>query len=277
MSELRTLRNLRENYGIDRRIVPKRSAPISQSHKLRDDPVTNSAEKLTGQARAAAVNNIFDRIAPRYDLMNRIMTFGMDASWRRFVIQKAQIPPRGKVLDIATGTGDIAFEALSQVPDALAVGADFVPRMMTVGRDRPLGSRVRWTTADAMNLPYAGHSFDAVTHGFLLRNVIDIPRALAEMLRVLKPGGHMVSLDTTPPKEDVLRPFLVFYMTRIIPLIGQMLTGQRDAYTYLPNSSMAFKSPEALAQLMQDAGFVEVGYRTFNFNTIAIHWGKRPA
>lgn len=244
---------------------------------MREETVTNSAEKLTGQARAAAVNNIFDRIAPRYDLMNRIMTFGMDASWRRFVIQKAQIPPRGKVLDIATGTGDIAFEALAQVPDALAVGADFVPRMMTVGRERPQGQRVRWTTADAMHLPYAGGSFDAVTHGFLLRNVIDIPRALAEMLRVLKPGGHMVSLDTTPPKEDVFRPFLVFYMTRIIPLIGQVLTGQRDAYTYLPNSSMAFKSPEVLAQLMREAGFVEVGYRTFNFHTIAIHWGKRSA
>jgi demethylmenaquinone methyltransferase/2-methoxy-6-polyprenyl-1,4-benzoquinol methylase len=239
--------------------------------------VTQAAEKLSGKARAEAVNHIFDRIAPRYDLMNRVMTFGMDAYWRRFVIQQAHIPTGGSVLDIATGTGDIAFEALAQVPDALAVGADFVPRMMTVGRGRPRGGRVRWTTADALHLPYRDQGFDAVTHGFLLRNVIDIPRALAEMRRVLRPGGRMVSLDTTPPKDDLLRPFLVFYMTKVIPAIGHVLTGQRDAYTYLPNSSMAFKSPEALAQLMREAGFVEVGYRTFNFHTIAVHWGTRPA
>jgi demethylmenaquinone methyltransferase / 2-methoxy-6-polyprenyl-1,4-benzoquinol methylase len=238
--------------------------------------VTNSADKLTGEARAHAVNDIFDRIAPRYDLMNRVMTFGMDRSWRRFVIQKAQLPPGGNLLDIATGTGDIAFEALSQVPDLHAVGADFVPRMMTVGRERPQGRRVRWTTADALNLPYATQSFHAVTQGFLLRNVIDISRALAEQFRVLKAGGHMVSLDTTPPSDNALRPFLVFYMTKIIPLIGQVLTGQRDAYTYLPNSSIGFKSADALAQLMRDAGFIDVQYRKFNFGTVAVHWGTRP-
>ena len=239
--------------------------------------MTDSTEQLTGQARAKAVNDIFDRIAPRYDLMNRIMTFGMDRSWRRFVIQKAQIPRNGKLLDIATGTGDIAFEGLTQAPDLLAVGADFVPRMMLVGRERSEGKRIRWTTADALNLPFADERFDAVTQGFLLRNVIDIPRALKEQFRVLKRGGHIVSLDTTPPSENVLRPFLVFYMTKIIPLIGQVLTGQRDAYSYLPNSSLGFKSADVLAQMMRDAGFVDVQYRKFNFGTIAVHWGTRPS
>lgn len=241
-------------------------------------PIDNPrAEKLTGSARARAVNDIFDRIAPRYDLMNRVMTFGMDIAWRRFVIQQARLPQRGMLLDIATGTGDIAFEALAQVPDALTVGADFVPRMMIVGRDRPQGQRVRWTTADALNLPYADRVFDAVTHGFLLRNVIDIPAALREQLRVLKPGGRMVCLDTTPPPRNLLFPFLNLYLTRIIPLIGQVLTGHRDAYTYLPNSSLGFKTPDELSHIMRQAGFVDVQYRTFNFQTIAVHWGTRPA
>ncbi|MBX3066762.1 MAG: bifunctional demethylmenaquinone methyltransferase/2-methoxy-6-polyprenyl-1,4-benzoquinol methylase UbiE [Anaerolineae bacterium] len=233
-------------------------------------------DQLSGQERASAVNNIFERIAPRYDLMNRIMTFGMDQAWRRFVISKAQIPAGGKMLDIATGTGDIAFEAIQRVPNVTAVGADFAPRMMVVGRERPLGKRVQWAAADALNLPYADRSFDAVTHGFLVRNVIDIPRALREQFRVLKSGGHVVCLDTTPPRDNILRPFIALYMTRIIPLIGQLLTGQRDAYTYLPNSSLGFKSPDALASLMREAGFVDVQYKTFNFHTIAIHWGTKP-
>jgi demethylmenaquinone methyltransferase/2-methoxy-6-polyprenyl-1,4-benzoquinol methylase len=149
--------------------------------------------------------------------------------------------------------------------------------MMIVGRDRPRGQRVRWTTADALHLPYADRAFDAVTHGFLLRNVIDIPAALSEQLRVLQPGGRMVCLDTTPPPRNLLFPFLNLYLTRIIPLIGQVLTGQRDAYTYLPKSSLGFKTPDELSQLMREAGFVDVQYRTFNFQTIAVHWGTRPA
>src|SRR5258708_9983406 len=137
-------------------------------------------EKMTGQARANAVHDIFTRIAPRYDLMNRVMTGGFDRRWRQFVIQKAVIPPGGKLLDIATGTGDLAFEALAQVEGITAVGADFVPMMMVMGQKRPNGGRVRWSAADALNLPFADSSFDAVTHGFLMRNVVDIPRALSE-------------------------------------------------------------------------------------------------
>ncbi len=233
-------------------------------------------EKVTGQARADYVRDVFRRIAPRYDLMNRLMTFGMDRGWRRFVIDKAAIPPGGKMLDIATGTGDIAFEALSRDDKTMAVGADFAPMMMIVGKERPRGNRVRWSAADALNLPFADQSFDAVTHGFLVRNVIDIPRALAEQLRVLKPGGHMVCLDTTPPPANLLRPFLLFYLTRIIPTIGTLLTGQRDAYTYLPKSTVGFKSPDDLAALMRQVGFVDVSYRRFMFNTIAVHWGTKP-
>jgi demethylmenaquinone methyltransferase/2-methoxy-6-polyprenyl-1,4-benzoquinol methylase len=233
-------------------------------------------EKLTGQERAAAVQDIFRRVAPRYDLMNRLMTFGMDQQWRRFVIGKAAIPKNGRLLDIATGTGDIAFEALAQVPGVMAVGADFAPMMMIVGKQRPNGERVRWSAADALNLPFADNSFNAVTHGFLVRNVIDSPRALAEQFRVLKPGGQVVCLDTTPPPANLLRPFLMFYLKAIIPTVGTLISGHRDAYTYLPNSTVGFKSPDELAGLVRNAGFVDVGYQRFMFNTIAVHWGTKP-
>lgn len=239
------------------------------------EPQPPTAE-LSGSARSRAVQDIFARIAPRYDLMNRVMTLGMDRAWRRFVIQKASLPQGGRLLDIATGTGDIAFEALRQVKNVSAVGADFVSEIMQVGTQRPMGGQVRWTTADALHLPFPDAAFDAVTHGFLVRNVIDIPRALEEQYRVLRAGGHMVCLDTTPPPTNLLRPFLVFYLTRIVPLVGTILTGHRDAYTYLPNSTLGFKTPEALADLMGKAGFVNVGFKCFMFNTIAVHWGEKP-
>lgn len=234
-------------------------------------------EKLTGTERASAVRDVFTRIAPRYDLMNRVMTGGFDRYWRKFVIQMAAIPAGGRLLDIATGTGDIAFEAIEQVQGITAVGADFAPNMMVVGKGRPGGDKVRWAGADALNLPFPSTYFDAVTHGFLLRNVIDIPHALSEQWRVLKPGGHVVCLDTTPPPANLLRPFIVFYLTKIIPVIGMLVSGHRDAYTYLPNSTIGFKSPEALATMMREAGFTDVNYRRFMFNTIAVHWGTKPA
>lgn len=234
-------------------------------------------ENLSGAARSAAVQDIFERIAPRYDLMNRVMSFGRDRAWRRFVISKTNLTEGGRLLDIATGTGDIAFEGLSRVPNLTAVGADFVSRIMQVGRARPQGGQVRWITADAMHLPFQSDYFDAVTHGFLVRNVVDIPRAFSEQYRVLKAGGRVVCLDTTPPPKNVLYPLLWVHLRVIIPLIGTVLTGHSDAYTYLPNSTLSFKTPEALAEMMRAAGFVDVGYRRFMLNTIAVHWGSKPA
>lgn len=224
-----------------------------------------------------SVRDIFTRIAPRYDLMNRVMTLGLDRQWRRFVIRKAALPKGGRLLDIATGTGDIAFEALKHDASLSAIGADFVPAIIQIGMRRPPGKRIRWVAADALNLPFPAAAFDAVTHGFLVRNVADIPRAFAEQMRVLRPGGRVVCLDTTPPPPNVLRPLLVFYLTRIIPLIGTVITGHTDAYTYLPNSTIGFKTPDELAALMRGAGFIEVGWRRFMFNTIAVHWGTKPS
>lgn len=230
---------------------------------------------LTGKERAAYVQKMFGRIAGRYNLMNRLMTFGQDMRWRRFVVQQAQLGEAGKVLDLATGTGDIAFEALKTAPNTLVVGADFALPMMYVGQKLPLGAQVKWAGADALQLPFAANTFDAVTSGYLVRNVIDIPQCLNEQLRVLKPGGRIVILDSAPPPKNLLRPFILIHLKYVIPLLGRMISRHPSAYQYLPESTQAFKTPNELADLMRQAGIRNVQYKTFMFGTMAVHWGEK--
>jgi demethylmenaquinone methyltransferase / 2-methoxy-6-polyprenyl-1,4-benzoquinol methylase len=233
---------------------------------------------LQGKERSDYVQNMFGRVAKRYNILNRVMTFGQDMRWRRFVVQQAKVPSGGALLDLATGTGDIAFEALSAVPNATVVGADFAVPMMEVGQTMPLGKRVHWTAADALELPYASNQFDAVVSGYLVRNVIDIPRTLAEQKRVLKPGGRIVILETTPPPNNILKPFITFHLKFIIPILGRIIGGKAaaDAYKYLPESTQAFKTPDELAALLRQAGYVNVVYRTFMLGTMAVHTGEKP-
>ena len=232
--------------------------------------------QLQGRERAEYVRGMFDRIAGRYNLMNRMMTGGQDGRWRRFAVEQARLPNEGALLDLATGTGDIAFEALKKRPAAQVHGADFALRMMQVGRrQKSYGERVVWTGADAMRLPYADESFDAVVSGYLMRNVMDIPQALAEQRRVLKPGGRIVILDTSPPPKNPLRPLIMLHLKYGIPLLGRLLAGKSasDAYRYLPESTQAFKTPHELAALVAGAGFCDVRFRTFMFGAMAVHWG----
>jgi demethylmenaquinone methyltransferase/2-methoxy-6-polyprenyl-1,4-benzoquinol methylase len=231
---------------------------------------------LSGEERADYVQDMFGRIAGRYDLMNRLMTAGQDVRWRRVVIQEAWLKAGGRLLDIATGTGEIAYEGLRQQPDIQAVGGDFTIEMMRVGQRNPRRSSIQWTAADTLALPFADNTFDAVTSGFLMRNVIDVPRALAEQLRVTHPGGRVVVLESSPPKDNWLRPFIRFHLNVIIPALGRLVAGDGDAYRYLPDSTQAFQEPESLAALMGQAGFVDVHYRLFMFGTIAIHSGQKP-
>jgi demethylmenaquinone methyltransferase/2-methoxy-6-polyprenyl-1,4-benzoquinol methylase len=209
--------------------------------------------------------------------MNRLMTFGQDMKWRRFVVQQANLKAGGKLLDLATGTGDIAFEAVRAVPGIQAVGADFSLPMMRIGQHMPLGQSVGWAGADALNLPFPDATFDAVTSGYLMRNVIDIPRAVGEQLRVLRPGGRIVVLDTSPPPKNLLRPFIEIHLRYIIPTLGRLVAGRSgaDAYQYLPSSTQAFKTPDELAAIMRAAGVRDVQYRTFMFGTMAVHWGEK--
>jgi demethylmenaquinone methyltransferase/2-methoxy-6-polyprenyl-1,4-benzoquinol methylase len=232
---------------------------------------------LSGFERVNYVRDMFSRIAYRYDLMNRLMTGGQDVRWRREVIRRAEIPPGGNVLDLGAGTGDLAREALRQVPDCHAVAADLTMEMMRIGRQRPAPSEgvIQWVSSDALQIPFPEHTFDAVVSGFLLRNVIDIERTLAEQYRTLKPGGRLVALDTTQPHENLLSPLIRFHLKKVIPTLGSLLVGERDAYTYLPETTSGFLAAEQLAVLILRAGFREVGFRRLMFGTAAIHWGKK--
>lgn len=230
---------------------------------------------LTGSARASYVQSMFARIAGRYDVMNRLMTFGQDISWRKQVIALAQLPRGGALLDLGTGTGDLAFEALHRDSTLRAVGGDFTLEMMRVGQTRPAGPSVRWSATDALHLPFPNNTFDAVTSGYLMRNVIDVKRGWAEQYRVLKPGGRVVCLDTTPPPRNVLYPFINFHLHVVIPMLGRFITGASDAYTYLPDSTENFLSAEKLAERMTEVGFKDVDFKRLMLNTMAIHWGQK--
>lgn len=219
---------------------------------------------------------MFHQVAPKYDLMNRLMTGGQDVAWRREVIRIAQVPHNGLLLDLGTGTGDLAREALRQQPGCRPVAADFTLNMMLVGKGNP-GPTLRWSCADALNLPFPDESFDVVISGFLLRNVVDLPQALREQHRVLKPGGRMVALDTTRPRANLFSPLIRFHMRRVIPWLGSRLTGQRDAYVYLPSTSENFLAAEELLKCLEKAGFRQAGFRRRMFGTIAIHWGTKHA
>ncbi len=226
--------------------------------------------------RAHYVQEMFGRIAGRYDLMNRLMTFGQDMRWRRFVVRRAELPPGGRLLDLATGTGDIAFAAVQQAPGLRVVGVDFSLPMMRVGRQRWSGSAVLWCQGDALALPFAEGTFDAVVSGYLLRNLVDLGQGLREQLRVVRPGGMVVALDTTPPPRTLLRPLIVFHLRHVIPLLGRLVAGEPDAYAYLPDSTQAFKTPQELAADLREAGLQDVAYRTFMLGTMAVHWGRKP-
>jgi demethylmenaquinone methyltransferase/2-methoxy-6-polyprenyl-1,4-benzoquinol methylase len=228
--------------------------------------------QLTGQERAAYVQDMFTRIARRYDLMNRLMTGGHDVRWRKRVIELARLNRNARLLDLGTGTGDLAREALAQSPQTKVIAADFTLEMMRVGQTR---GRLNFSSADALQLPFGNATFDAVVSGFLMRNVIDLQKALQEQYRVLKTRGRLVILDTTRPKKNLLSPFIWLHMHAVIPLLGRLLTGSGEAYRYLPETTEGFVTAENMASRMAAAGFRKINFDRFMFGTIAIHWGEK--
>src|SRR5512136_1383330 len=199
--------------------------------------------QLQGPERAQYVQGMFARISARYDLMNRLMTGGRDMAWRRDVIRLAALGPRARLLDVATGTGDILIEAVKQHPDVLAAGSDI--------------------------------TFDAVTSGFGVRNFIDREQAFREQRRVVRPGGRVICLEISKPPKNLLRPFFLFFFNKIVPFVGGLISGQRDAYTYLPQSVNEFLTPDELKIIMERAGLHEVKYKRLMMSTVAIHVGVK--
>lgn len=240
------------------------------------------------EQKAVYVREMFGRIAGHYDLMNRLMTLGRDQSWRRFTVaQTLDSPPtypaggagdgRRRVLDVATGSGELAFEALRQQPCVQVVGLDFVPEMLVMAQQKGHGRGVtpHLMAGDALRLPFADHVFDSVVTGFALRNVTDIPAAFSEMARVTRRGGRVACLEIAKPRSPLFRHLFALYFYRLVPLLGEWVSGQRSAYTYLPHSLTAFLTPDQIVEVMHQAGWHDVTYQRLMFGTVAVHVGTR--
>ncbi len=220
------------------------------------------------------VQRMFARISDRYDLMNRVMTGGQDRVWRRMVVELCELPSGGRILDVATGTGDIVYEAMRRHPHVRPVGVDLTLEMMLAGRHKFNGRSIPFVQGDALHLPFADNSFDAACSGFMMRNVVDIAQAFAEQRRVVRPGGKVVCLEITRPRRGLWRPLFHLYFHRIVPLLGAIIGRERAAYTYLPHSTLTFPDADTLADIMRQVGLHDVYYRTVMFGTIAIHVGR---
>lgn len=235
-----------------------------------------TTQQAAVDAHGATVADMFDRIADRYDLMNLVMTWGQEPRFIRDTVDAAQLGQAPTVLDIATGTGDLAFEVAHQRYGADIYGLDISNEMLEVARRRPGGENITWQTGDAMDLPYEDETFDAVTHGYLLRNVSDIAKTLEEQFRVLKPGGMMTCLEMSPAPRDVVKPFSTAYIKYVVPRIANAITQNPDAYEYLSRTSRGFHTADRIEHMMQEAGFEATGYNSYMFGTMAIHWAQKP-
>lgn len=226
--------------------------------------------------RARQVQQMFDRIVRRYDLLNRLMSFGMDARWRRLAASAAE-PAGARVLDVGTGTGDLAKELMRQGAAHVA-GIDFAPAMLRLARskERNGASSMSWLLGDGLRLPFPDETFDAVTNAFLLRNLADLGAGLAEMARVLKPGGRLICLDMTQPPPGPFGALYRLYFTHLLPPLAGAISGDHDAYRYLPDSLKGFPDAPALAALIRDAGLANAGFRLLGGGAVALHTARKP-
>jgi demethylmenaquinone methyltransferase/2-methoxy-6-polyprenyl-1,4-benzoquinol methylase len=231
-----------------------------------------------GTLEEPQVRAMFDRIASFYDVMNSVMTAGLHHRWRARAADLARVGPGGRVLDVATGTGDLAVELRRRVgPEGEVVGTDFSEEMLARARQKAAagGLDIVFEWGNALELPYATDGFDAATVGFGARNFSDLDRGLAEMTRVVRPGGRVVVLEITTPTKPPLSTFYRVWFDTVVPVIGR-LTGEEEAYTYLPSSVKRFPGPHELAATMDRAGLADIGYVLTAGGIIAIHAGTKP-
>jgi demethylmenaquinone methyltransferase/2-methoxy-6-polyprenyl-1,4-benzoquinol methylase len=214
---------------------------------------------------------MFGRIAPRYDLMNTLMTGGQDSRWRRTVAESLVLGDHAQVLDVGTGTGKLAEAVRQAKPRARVIGVDFtLPMLRQAQRD------LLFAGADALKLPFADETFDAVVSGFVMRNLANVPAGIAEQARVLRPGGQLVVMETTPGPPNLWRPLFHLYFRRLVPLLGQLIAGDESAYTYLPESTLAFLEPDRLAAVLRENGLVEVRVRRLALGSVAVTSARKP-
>jgi demethylmenaquinone methyltransferase/2-methoxy-6-polyprenyl-1,4-benzoquinol methylase len=227
----------------------------------------------SGTLTEPQVRAMFDRIAGFYDVMNTVMTAGLHHRWRARAADLAALGAGDSALDVACGTGDLAIELSRRVgADGEVIGSDFAQEMLE--RARVKAPALQWDLGNALDLPYASNRFDAATVGFGARNFSDLDRGLAEMARVVKPGGRVVVLEITTPRKPPLSTFYSLWFDRIVPLIGRV-TGENEAYTYLPNSVKRFPGPEGLAAAMERSGLRDIRWILTAGGIIALHVGTK--
>ncbi len=227
------------------------------------------------------VEEMFDSIAPAYDFMNRCMTFGLCGWWRNRALSMAvEAQPRAaRVLDVATGTGDVAFQLLKRYPDAEITGVDLSAGMLEVARRKageiPGGNRVRFEQGDSLALPYADGTYDLVTIAYGVRNFAHLDRGLTEICRTLRPGGTICVIELSVPANPVMRAGYNLYSNHLIPLVGRWVSGDKSAYTYLPQSIAACPQRDGMTALMRRAGFDNCRWRSLTFGVVTIYIGKK--
>lgn len=240
---------------------------------------TRNELKIAVRQKRSYIRDLFARVAPRYDLLNSLLSLGVHYYWREMAAKAARLRPGDTALDVCTGTAELAIRLAKDVgEDGMVIGVDFCEPMLRLGlrkmRKHANRQRVSLMLADALQLPFASASFDAVTVAFGIRNVVNIHKAFAEMRRVLKPGGRAICLEFSLPRTPIFREIYTFYFYRLVPWMGGLLS-HRDAYTYLPASVRRFPEREMLAQIMREAGFAEVTWQEMTFGVVCIHSGVK--
>jgi demethylmenaquinone methyltransferase/2-methoxy-6-polyprenyl-1,4-benzoquinol methylase len=239
------------------------------------EKVENITPYETSSAKHEQVRSMFNTIAPKYDLMNRLMTFGIDKRWRSITVKTLKKAGVQNVLDIATGTGDLAIKLAKEIDDSHITGIDLSEGMINVGKTKVeqagLSNRITLATADALQMPFADNSFDAITVAYGVRNFEHLDKGYAEMLRVLRPGGMLCVLELTPPSSPIVKPFYAAYTRGIIPVVGRLLSNDKRAYTYLPESIAAVPARQDMLNLMSKAGFSDTTYRSFTFGVCTLY------
>ena len=239
----------------------------------------DSAAPTPGQPETHAVRDMFDRIAPRYDLLNRVLSAGTDARWRRRAVSALRLREGGRVLDVCSGTADLLMETLGRDRAALGLGVDLSGKMLARGLEKlrvaGFGGRSTLTVGDAVRLPAASSAFDGVLVAFGIRNVADRAGALAEMQRILRPGGRAVILEFSVP-GGLFGRFYRMYFEHVLPRIGALVSGDVSAYRYLPASVEQFPQPEAFGDLMRAAGFDDVAFESLTGGIAHLYRGRRP-